>query len=367
MRLLWVVPDLGIEAGTVLASWTVPLLREAGVEVDVLPMAATNARRIDLPGARELPPAATRRLIARFEKMGVLRRAFGQYDRIVLDQDLELEIQAMLAAQSAFRRAKTVLMARVPLSPYLAARGEHVVGRLRRLIDRLYPEFDRIVTVSSAVASDLFLAHRVSKDRVVHLPAPLPFAEWSRDAAWRPADWPFSGNGPVVATMGRLEPLKGIEVLLQALRLLAEDGIAARLLVIGDGASRAGLERQARALGLEAAFPGWVDHPEGWLRRADLYVAPQYFDGSGWDLYVAMGAGLAVIATDGPVVSREVLLKGMAGRIVTIGEPPALSRAIGEWLRDDKTRGGFAIGALQRARGLDRERHKARWVKALAD
>lgn len=366
MRLLWVVPDLGMDAGTIMAAWTIPLLLEAGVDVEILPMAASRGREADFSGARVLPPAVTRRLTARLEKMGVLRRAFGQYDRIVLDQDLDLEIQALLAARSAGRRARTILFARIPLSPYLAARGEHAIGRLRRLIDRFYPEFDRIVSWSQAVASDLVLAHRVPKERVMHLPAPLPFAQWHRDAGWRPADWPF-GDGPVVATMGRLDPLKGVEVLIQALRLLAEEGVAARLLVIGDGPGRPDLERQAKALGIEAAFPGWVDHPEGWLRQADLYVAPQYFDGSGWDLYMAMGAGLAVIATDGPAVSTEVLLKGMAGRIVTIGEPPALARAMGEWLRDSKTREGFAIGALQRARGLDRDRHKGRWLKALTD
>lgn len=365
MRVVWVLADSAVRTGSVLAGWAAPLLARAGHEVEILPMSATAEPVAEFSVPVLEPPVRTG-WGHNLQVSGVLRRAFSRYDRVVVDQTLDLEIRAILSKAALSRRGRLMMLAHVPLTQYLAARGEHEIGRLRRTITGLYPRLDRVIAVSAGVGSDLVMEFNVEKSRLSVLAPPVPVGRLETEAKTRPGAWPFPvDQTPVIVAMGRLEHLKGIAVLIQAMKLLQDRGRPARLLVLGDGPARAELTEQARAMGLDAAFPGWVPDVGAWLGAADIFVAPQYFDGAGWDLYAAMSVGLPVIATNAPVASEEILARGKRGRIVSIGEPVALVDALVEWLETPKLSEGPALLGMQRARGVDAERIQSEWVEAV--
>lgn len=369
MRVVWVVPSMDRNTGTTIMEWVAPILVEAGVAVDILPLfPATGPGAItEVAGAAILDAPIQGRITAKIQMSGILRRAYSRYQRVIVDQNLDTELKAVTAMGAVIGRAPMILISHIPLTEFLAARGEHNIGRLRRLIDGVYPKIDRVVTLSDAATTDLMEYHGVQKARVFKVSLPLPFRQWQSEADSEVPDPFLDSSVPVIAAYGYLETLKGMEVLIHAVRLLYDQGFYVRLLVLGDGPMRQSEETLAKSLGIEALFPGWVQHPGAWLSKARIFVAPQYFDGAGWDLYAAMSVGVPVIATNGPHVSQEILAKGTLGKIVSIGEPGALADAIQKWLSNDRIRSTFALHGKQRARALDRERVKQTWIDALVN
>lgn len=102
-----------------------------------------------------------------------------------------------------------------------------------------------------------------------------------------------------VVTLGRLVPIKGLDVLVRALA-----GLDVDLVVLGDGPERGALERLASDLDVRARFAGTSvgDEKWRWLAAADLFAMPSLdHDGRTEGLPVAlleaMTAGLPIVAT----------------------------------------------------------------------
>lgn len=114
-------------------------------------------------------------------------------------------------------------------------------------------------------------------------------------------------GGPVVLFVGRLEPLKGADILLQAAAIAEVDRPLTLLIVGGDG--RAGatggeqerLQRLAAELGIVAQvrFVGPVDRSllPTYYRAADVCVVPSYYESFGLVAVEALASGVPVIAT----------------------------------------------------------------------
>ncbi len=370
MRLVWVVPSLAWDSGTVTMKWVIPILSQMGIAVDILPLHVTGPNETPIhiertPGIEVLTAPVQGRWARNIQVAGVLRRAFKLYDRVIVDQDLDIELKAVTARTSVAKKTPLILIAHLPLTEYLAARGENQIAGLRRLIDGLYPKIDRLVTITDAARTDLMEYHGVDPTRIRKLSLPLPFRRWQEEISANPPHSFLETDDPVIAVMGRLDALKGMEVLINALRIVKDHGYPVRLLVLGEGPLTASHEQLCRSLGIPAYFSGFAEDAAAWIHRAQIFVAPQYFDGSGWDMHLAMSVGVPVIATNAPHASREVLAKGTLGKIVSIGEPMALAEGIERWLDNDRIRGAFSLLAKQRARALDRERVGSLWIDAL--
>lgn len=129
--------------------------------------------------------------------------------------------------------------------------------------------------------------------------------------------------GPLrIITVGRLAPVKGQAVMLDAIAELARRGVAAHLTIAGDGPERDQLERRTAKLGLgdRVEFTGPVGHS----RLSDLYAAADVFctssfaEGLPTVLMEAMATGLPTVATRIMGVP-ELVEHGVTGLLV----PPA--------------------------------------------
>lgn len=140
----------------------------------------------------------------------------------------------------------------------------------------------------------------------------------------------FAADRLRLVSVGRMNPEKGYDVLLEALHRLAARGEErVTLEVIGDGVDLEALRRRTMELGLaeRCRFAGWVQQGAALNRRldeADVYVLPSLTEGTPRALLEAMARGLPVLASEVggvPALVREDAL-------VPPGNAAALSEAI---------------------------------------
>jgi glycosyltransferase involved in cell wall biosynthesis len=137
---------------------------------------------------------------------------------------------------------------------------------------------------------------------------------------------------------------------------LAERGVPARVVFVGDGSSRATLEAEAARLGIDATFTGsvGVDVVRRLLLEADAFCLPSFAEGVPVVLMEAMASALPVVTTriagipelvdDG--VSGYVLAPGrddfLADALADLARNPHRARAMGRAGRD-KVRAEFDV------------------------
>jgi glycosyltransferase involved in cell wall biosynthesis len=137
----------------------------------------------------------------------------------------------------------------------------------------------------------------------------------------RPALGPLPPPCAIVAA--RLEPVKGVDLLIEAWAKLRDAGRAFPLRVLGEGAARADLEALVRARGLGdlVRFEGFVHDPAPLLARASMYVAPSRMEGLPGSVIEAMALGVPVVATR--VGGNVDVLEGAAPEWLVPPEDPA--------------------------------------------
>lgn len=136
---------------------------------------------------------------------------------------------------------------------------------------------------------------------------------------------------PIVLTLARLDPMKGLDVLIDAAAKVPD----AVFLIAGEGPERGALERQVAQLGLgdRVRLLGWRSDCADLMAACDLYVLPSRFEALGVSRLEAMAAGRAVITTDLPS-SHELIKDDSTGVLVPVDDPDALADAIRELLAD---------------------------------
>jgi glycosyltransferase involved in cell wall biosynthesis len=193
-----------------------------------------------------------------------------------------------------------------------------------------YLKADCIVAVSEGVADDLVSEVGLPRSaiRVIYNPVVTPeLAARAEEPLVHP--WLVPGSAPVLLAAGRLSAQKDFPTLLRAFARVRA-ARPARLIILGEGELRAQLEAQAVALGLgeDVQFPGFVENPYAYMRRAGVFVLSSAWEGFGIVLVEAMACGAPVVSTDCPVGPAEILEGGRYGPLVPIGDDGALAHAI---------------------------------------
>jgi glycosyltransferase involved in cell wall biosynthesis len=163
------------------------------------------------------------------------------------------------------------------------------------------------------------------------------------------------GLGPddfVIGCVSRWDPVKRIEILLQAVGRLSVELPRLVLLLVGGGGEEARIRRLVALAGLQdrVIFTGFLGNPSRVYGLLDLYVATSLKEGLPLAPLEAMCAGLPVVATDVPG-HRDVVVGGETGLLVPPEDSAALARAIAT-LADDATR-RRKMGEAGRQRVLD--------------
>ena len=151
---------------------------------------------------------------------------------------------------------------------------------------------------------------------------------------------------PVVATLARLAPRKGVDVFLRMAVHVLRSAPAVRFLVAGDGPERRRLKRLRDALGLADSvdFLGELHDPRPVYAAADVIALTSRHEGLPYVLLEAMAAGRAVVATDAPG-NRDAVVDGETGLLAPVGDAAALGEQVlrllgGPLLREDMAQRG---------------------------
>ncbi len=193
---------------------------------------------------------------------------------------------------------------------------------------------DEIVAVSEGVANDLANTAKLSRERITVIRNPtITRAAIEKYQGTVTHPWFTDKKTPVILAVGRLHPQKDYPTLIRAFaHALKEREL--RLVILGEGPDRRGLERYIVELDVEkhVDVPGFVENPYAYMEQADLYVLSSRWEGLPNTLIEALGAGTPVVATDCPSGPREILEDGRYGTLVPVGDPDALSEAMLEEL-----------------------------------
>lgn len=365
MRILYLNPYLGNHRNALgeTARQVVRELRKAGAQVTTFPArddAASNsdgaslidwARRV----AHSLPTPVTMFLLERFLLTRAVLRSMVWTARIgrqrkrtrpdlVLARSFEYDWSPWIAA----RMLGCPLILEVHSATYVERqlRGRSR-SRLARWADRmLWERADRLWVVSRNLGTTLVL-EGVDPARIRTISLGVNTDRFDP----RRVDHP--GAGVEIAFVGSFHPWHGVATLLDAFASALRHGITARLILIGDGVTRAENQRQAERLGISqyVDFTGWLplDEVAERLRTVDIGVAPYseverfHFDPVKVLEYMAMG--LSVIASDQgevPVMLDAgrcgVLVppgkvEPLANEVVRLARNPALRRDLGRAAR----------------------------------
>ncbi len=156
----------------------------------------------------------------------------------------------------------------------------------------------------------------------------------------------------VLGCVSRWDPVKRLEILLEAVRRLASRVPRLVLLLVGGGGEEARIRRIVAEIGLgdRVIFTGFLGSPARVYGILDLYVATSLKEGLPLAPLEAMCAGVPVVATDVPG-HRDVVVRDRTGLLVPPEDSAALAEAIAGLVADPERR--RLMGEAGRQRVLD--------------
>ena len=220
------------------------------------------------------------------------------------------------------------------------------LGRTVKLLRRLlYKRARAVVVLHPGIAR--WASGFVRSEAIYVIPNPISPQFHQNGRAKRAED------GRRVIAIGRLEAVKGFDMLLGAFARSAQQHPGWTLKVIGDGSQREQLHALAAALQIDDRV-SWelaVKEPEKELHRANLFVLSSRYEGFPMVLLEAMACGLPVVSFDCPSGPRAIIHDGEDGLLVPSNEVEALAEAMSHLMgsEDERKRlGERAARAVER-------------------
>jgi len=245
-------------------------------------------------------------------------------------------------------------------SPAVVAgfRGTETVRASHDWLGELLVKLEDLVTrrcagaiANSQAGADARVARGWPRERLHVVRNGLDLARHAFDPAARTAlraAWAAMPGEPVIGFAGRLDPVKGVDVLLDAVAKLRGEGVAARLVVAGDGNARyaASLHARAGALGIGDAVTwlGQFRDMRSFYSAIDVLCLPSHSEGCSNVLGEALAAGTPAVATD---VGDARWLLGDDAPLVAPGDAAGLANGLAA---------GLAAGDAGRAARAERAR-----------
>jgi glycosyltransferase involved in cell wall biosynthesis len=214
-----------------------------------------------------------------------------------------------------------------------------------------------VVAVSEALAGELRDRLLVPAERVVVIHNGVDTQRFRprADAGRIRAEIGLTAGSTVIGSIGRLEPVKGYDVVLRAfgaLPLAWRQGRDAALVIAGDGSERGRLQALAQELRIDdrVFLLGWRDDAEDLLATFALFTMGSRSEGTSVSLLEAMSSGVCPVVTS-VGGNAHVLGPPLGHRLVPPEDHAALARAWQMAVQDDASRS--RDGQLSRRRVID--------------
>ena len=240
--------------------------------------------------------------------------------------------------------------------------GEHGRFHLEKLRRRVAYKIistmvDKYVTVSKSLENKLVMILPAASRKVVTIPNGvdlLKFVPQTKDAAESiKSGLGLPATSLVIGHVGRLEPVKNHQMLLNAFASLCREFENLHCVLIGDGILRSSLENLVKQLGVSdrVHFIGRVENPHQLMPIFDVFVSTSLNEGMSNVILEAMACGKPIVATDVGDNGKLVEASGN-GFLVQVEDSTLLESSIKLLLTDKDLNQRFGV----RSRNLVEEK-----------
>lgn len=333
---LGVEVTLGAPAGTETEEWW------RGSDLPFLPLELPDRRGIKPYGESRLRSALSlfAQLPKSVETAGVLRNAMRGFD-ILHSNHLLLHADAVVAAR----------LSRVPVVVEMHDIVPKGLGRIA--LSAVVSGAGSAAAVSNAVAAQV-KTPRSRRPRVIHQGIDVSLFEPSSGRGPLRDALTSSVSDPLVAAVGRIDPQKNLEHLIEAVALLREQGTPAHLALIGDPSEDDGsyLTRlrvlAEDRLGSACRFLGRTDDVASVLNSIDVLACPSVDEPFGLIVLEAQACEVPVVVSDsGGLV--DFVSDRRTGLIARTGDPVSLAAQLRCILVDEPLRNRMVAAASEQA------------------
>jgi glycosyltransferase involved in cell wall biosynthesis len=300
---------------------------------------------LDLTG--DLSPVRDLKSIARLR--GILRRLKPDILHI---HSAKAGLVGRIAASTLLHRPKIVLtMHSFVFDERTGPRKRAVVAFVERRLARVT---DRIIAVSNALRDEFVAQMSIRPDLVEVIPNGIEFRDIPKSAR--------DDERPMIGTVARLAPQKGVDTFIRAAALIHETHPSARFTIIGDGPLRKSLQALANGLGINDCmeFLGFRSDALEIVSTFDVFVLSSTWETFGLTLVEALSQGVPVVASNVGGIP-EIIDGEKTGLLAESGDPNDFAAKIRRFL-DDKN---LAARTAQAGNESVRRRFDAR--KMVAD
>lgn len=178
--------------------------------------------------------------------------------------------------------------------------------------------------------------------------------------------WKIEDEEKILTFVGTLRPIKGVEYLIRAMKIIRQKNADARLMLVGNGEEREKLEKLVKELILEeyVRFIGKVQNEEvpEYMAASDIFILPSLSEGFPVTVLEAMASGLPIIVTRVRGL-QEIIKDGENGFLVEPKNPEQIAEKVLMLLEDDELRERISKNNKEQAEGYSWESVVARLEK----
>lgn len=200
--------------------------------------------------------------------------------------------------------------------------------------EKYYRKCDAIAVISEACRNSFVELYPELADKT-HVIENITDKEAILTKAQEPLEEMIHWQYPCIVTIGRLEKVKGIDIALEAARIMRDKGIKFVWHVFGDGTLKRDLADRIVQYRLEKFFylDGTTCNPYKYMKNADIIVQPSRNEGKSIVLDEAKLLCRPIVATNYPS-AKDQLKDGVTGMIVDIN-PDSIAEGIEQLLNSE--------------------------------
>jgi glycosyltransferase involved in cell wall biosynthesis len=195
---------------------------------------------------------------------------------------------------------------------------------------------DGIITVSFGVKEALIKTEKIQAEKIHVVYNPVIGKDFYVKKAEKSQQiWLKNKELPVIVAAGAHIPLKGYDILIEAMALVNQK-CACRLILFGEGILTENLKSLAESKNISEMinFPGHTKNLPAELKSADAFVVSSHAESFSVVLVEALACGVPVVATNCPSGPPEILQNGKFGILVEPNNPKKLAEGIIEILNE---------------------------------